>query len=109
MIRVEPKEKIILITGITDFRLGINGLKNKVYSIYTNDVNNTLFVFCSKNRKQIKILEFDDSGIWLYQKKLNKYKFTYPESDGNITVNHEEFISLFNVINILTKDKKNGT
>ena len=84
MLRVNDNLKIILFTGDTDFRLGINGLQNLVYgSFRTDDLENTLFVFCSKSKKQIKILEFSKTGTWLYQNKLTKFKFNYPNSNCN--------------------------
>lgn len=104
MLRLNDDLKIILFTGDTDFRLGINGLQNLVYGNYgRNNLENTLFVFCSKSKKQVKILEFTNTGIWLYQNKLLRFKFNYPNYNGNIEISKDEFNSLFEVINIMIK------
>jgi hypothetical protein len=39
----------------------------------------TLFVFCSKDRKTIKIYYEDDYGTWLLINKINFTKFKWPE------------------------------
>ena len=110
MLRIEDTPKIILFKGITDFRLGINGLSLKVYTAYGQaDLENTLFVFCSKSKKQIKILEFDKTGVWLYTKKTNKFKFSYPSGEGKMDISSDEFKSLFEVINIMIKGEDTGT
>lgn len=38
----------------------------------------TLFIFCSKNRKQIKIYYEDEYGSWLLINKLNYSNFHWP-------------------------------
>ena len=87
MLRINVNLKIILFTGDTELRLGINGLQNIVYSsLGADNLENTLLVFCSKSKKQIKILEFSKTGTWLYQNKLTYFKFNYSNSNGNIEI-----------------------
>ena len=49
-----------------DFRCGINTLCN-VVSIYfpNSDIYDSLYLFFSKNRRQVKILEIEKDGAWL--------------------------------------------
>lgn len=75
-----PNKKIYLCTEALDFRCGINTLTNLV-SIYfpTSDIYDSLYLFFSKNNRQVKILEVEKDGTWLYQNKLNDYKFIFPK------------------------------
>lgn len=50
MLRIDSNLKVILFLGVTDFRLGINGLKLKVLSNYADkELTDILFAFCSKD------------------------------------------------------------
>lgn len=77
MVDLEKIEHIFIIPGITDMRLGIFGLRKLL--IETSGLeSNSLYMFCSKNRNQIKLIENSDSSIWLYQNKLIHGKFMWP-------------------------------
>ena len=39
---------------------------------------NSLYMFCSMSRNQIKIIEATNSSTWLYQNKLIHGKFAWP-------------------------------
>ena len=109
MLRIDSDLKVILFPGATDFRLGINGLKLKVLSNYADkELTDILFVFCSKDKRQLKILEFDATGVWLYQKRLNKCRFEYPQGTEKIDISGVEFKALFDVINIMIRGQNVG-
>jgi len=40
--------------------------------------NHCLYVFCNRNRDKLKILHWEDSGFWLYKKRLEKGGFKWP-------------------------------
>ena len=81
MIDLTNIKSVYLYTGNTDFRLGINSLTALISSEFKGNLNtHTLFLFCNKRRTQVKVLEFDDVGIWLYVKKLHKGQFPYPDN-----------------------------
>ena len=65
--------------GVTDLRKAINGLS----IIVQNDMNHdpfskSLFLFCNKRRKLLKIIYWDKNGFCLWQKRLEKQKFPWP-------------------------------
>ena len=39
-----------------------------------------MFLFCGKNKKSLKALEFTEDGVWLYQKRLDANTFKWPKN-----------------------------
>ena len=65
-----------------DFRKAINGLAVIVSEEMELDVySQALFVFCNRNRSQLKVLYWDNTGFALWQKRLEKDKFKWPSKD----------------------------
>ena len=84
---------------------GIVGLSGLILVSYPNitDRLDNLFIFCNSTRNQIKILHFDETGIWLYQKRLNKGKFIYPDSKGDYLITKENLITILQGLNFIQK------
>ena len=78
MVDLKNIEHIYIFPGLTDMRLGIFGLR-KLISETSKLQTNSLYIFCSKNRNQVKLIEISDSSIWLYQNKLVHGKFLWPK------------------------------
>lgn len=73
--------RIFVKPGFTDMRKSIVTLGVIVKEEMAMDpFSESLFLFCGKNRKQIKILYFEKTGFCLWQKKLAKDKFPWPEN-----------------------------
>ncbi len=78
--------RIFLALGITDMRKAINGLAILVENALGGNLfAGDLFVFCNRSRRLIKILYWDRNGFCLWQKKLEKEKFTWPEHEGAVS------------------------
>ncbi|MFI3308024.1 MAG: IS66 family insertion sequence element accessory protein TnpB [Mycoplasmatota bacterium] len=104
MIDLALVNEIYLFSGSTDFRLGTHGLTRKIQVAFSaNDLNNTLFVFCSKNKRAIKILEFDSTGVWLYHKKLNNTKLIFPKTGGIASICNEDLKIILNGLDFISK------
>ena len=74
-----PDKNIYLYSESIDFRKGIKSLSNLISVSYPNsNLTDSLFIFFSKDKKQVKILEIEEDDIWLYQNKLNNAKFVLP-------------------------------
>lgn len=67
------------------------------------DIKDTLFIFCSKTKNSIKVLEFDNSRIWLYQKKLNSTKFIHPSLGDTSSISKENLKILINGLDFISK------
>lgn len=89
MIELEHINHIYIYPGSTDMRLGIFGLRKRI--IESGELNiNSLYLFCSRNRNQIKIIEVTASSTWLYQNKLMHGDFIWPNTGTKAEINKEE-------------------
>ncbi len=68
--------------GVTDLRKAVNGLSEIVKSDMELDpFSESIFIFCNRDRKLLKILYWERNGFCLWQKRLEKhYKFPWPDS-----------------------------
>ena len=77
--------QIYLKPGFTDMRKSINTLSIVVESEMNLDLfTQSMFIFCNKKRDIIKMLYWDKNGFCLWQKKLEKDKFQWPESEEEV-------------------------
>ena len=77
--------RIYLAVGSTDMRKAINGLSILVEDQLDLDpFSGHLFVFCNRRRNMIKILYWDRNGFCLWQKRLEKHFFKWPESPDQV-------------------------
>jgi transposase len=98
-------KKVYLACGHTDMRKQINGLLAIVESSFHLDpFAPALFVFCN-----IKILEWDGDGFWLYFKRLEKGRFRWPTpgEDDTMPLTGEELSYLLGGNRIELKLRRN--
>ena len=90
--------KVYLAVGATDLRKGFDGLQGIVRSRLESDpASGHLFVFCNGGKRRLKVLYFDNSGMWICTKRLEKGRFDWPqEMEGltKITLSATEFAAL---------------
>ena len=73
--------QVYLALGHTDMRKSINGLSILVeQALDLSPFSGDLFVFCNRQRRIIKILYWDRNGFCLWQKRLEKDRFKWPQS-----------------------------
>jgi len=85
MLSIMPGIKVYLAVGITDMRKAINGLSMLVEDQMDLDpLAGHLFGFCNRKRDIVKILYWDRNGFCLWQKRLEKERFRWPESEGEV-------------------------
>ena len=91
-----PDTRVYLALGATDMRKAINGLSILVADRLERDAfSGHLFVFCNRARTIIKILYWDRNGFCLWQKRLEKHRFHWPQSrDQVIEIGPRELIWL---------------
>lgn len=77
-----------------DFRKSINGLSVIVVEALQFPITEpSLFVFCNKTRRQIKVLYWDVTGFALWQKRLEQDRFKWPKQQSTdiISLTHEQW------------------
>lgn len=90
MIGLDNIKHIFIYPKLMDMRLGIYGLRKKIIETENTIEMNSLYMFCSKSMNQIKILEVNLSSTWLYQNKLIKGKFIWPEKGDKSEISKED-------------------
>jgi len=77
--------RVFLAPGSTDMRKAINSLSTLVEGTLRLDpFSGHLFVFCNRGRSIIKILYWDRNGFCLWQKRLEKHCFKWPQNRDEV-------------------------
>jgi transposase len=77
---LKPKQAIYLVSGATDMRKSIDGLSLVVSDVLDlNPMSEAWFIFCNRYRDKLKILFWDTNGFWLYYRRLERGRFTWPK------------------------------
>jgi transposase len=77
--------RVFLALGVTDMRKSINGLCLLVQMQLQQDpFAGHLFGFCNRRRNTVKILYWDRNGFCLWQKRLERHRFHWPESPEQV-------------------------
>ena len=101
-----PDKNIYLYSEGIDFRKGIKSLSNLISVNYPNsNLTDSLFIFFSKDKKQVKILEIEEDDIWLYQNKLNNSKFVFPKCDKTIKIDYRQLKLILKTIELIGHKK----
>jgi transposase len=86
--------------GITDMRKQANGLSFLVEEQMELDPGSgNLYLFCNREKKLLKCLWWDRNGFWLAQKRLEKGRFPWPNTNEEARViSTEQLIMLLSGI-----------
>ena len=111
MFGLGPATRIYLAAGVTDMRKGFEGLYGLVRDrLSCEPLSGHLFLFCNAQRNRLKVLVWDGSGLWVCAKRLEKGRFTWPQSgdpQGKVVLSHEELSLLLGGIDLAkTKHKR---
>jgi transposase len=79
------RAKIFIRPGYTDLRKAVNGLAVLIeQQIKGEPFSGNIYLFCNRERKLIKIIWRDRNGFWLAQKRLEKDRFPWPETNEEV-------------------------
>jgi transposase len=84
VLTISPAVRIYVATGATDLRRSIDGLAALVRERLDLDpLAGHLFLFRNRRGDRVKILAWDQSGFWVFYKRLERGTFAWPaEADG---------------------------
>ena len=91
-----PGTRVFVALEPMDMRKSFNGLSAWVENTLGADLfGGALFAFSNRQRNRLKILFWDQSGLWVCAKRLEKSRFTWPEGDGlSCSLRPEELMAL---------------
>lgn len=85
MIYRSSQTRVYLALGNTDMRKAINGLSMFVQGEMDLDpFSGHLFVFCNRRHTNLKVLYWDRNGFCLFQKRLEKHRFKWPQKKEDV-------------------------
>jgi transposase len=71
--------KIYLAVEPVDIRKSFNGLWRQAEQKLREDPRGgAVFVFVNKDRDRLKMLYWDGTGVWIFAKRLERGRFTWP-------------------------------
>ncbi|WP_321845011.1 IS66 family insertion sequence element accessory protein TnpB [Paraburkholderia bannensis] len=106
MFRFDEGLKVYLHREPVDFRTGINGLSILVeQTIHLNPMVSALFVFGNRRRDRVKILGWGGNGFWLFLKRLEADRFTWPSGTETISLTVEQLHWLLDGIDLAVIQK----
>lgn len=74
--------RIFIRPGNTDLRKAVNGLAGIIEQYMKGEpLSGNVYLFCNRDRKLLKGLWWDRNGFWLSQKRLEKDKYPWPDTD----------------------------
>jgi transposase len=103
MLNSSPATKVHLRLGVTDMRMGFEGLCALAAGPMELDpMSGHVFVFCNKSRTRVKLLYWDGSGLWVCAKRLERGRFSWPDAGpgatGKAVICHAELSMLLSGI-----------
>lgn len=107
MIDYRKVKKIYFYTKELDMRNGMRRIQTLLgFNFSSFELMYTLFVFCAKDKRQVKIYYEDEYGSWLMINKLNEMKYKWPEqvSGGGYAV--EDMKLLLKGLKVMSERKK---
>ena len=100
MLSINRTTRVFVKAGVTDGRVGMDGLYAKVKDDLGKDPNSGFyFAFCNRAKNRLRVLCFDGSGLTLFIKRLERSTFAWPK-DGNAEIDPLAFQALLSGLEI---------
>ena len=96
MIELKAGTRIWIAAGFTDLRRGFQGLSSIVETVLEQaPYFGHVFVFRGKRGDLIKLLWFDGDGLCLFQKRLERGRFIWPQAtSGTVSLTRAQLSML---------------
>lgn len=83
MIELPANTRIWLVAGVTDMRRGFTGLSAMVQTtLHENPFSGHVFIFRGRRGDLVKLLWYEDSGLCLFAKRLERGRFLWPKAES---------------------------
>jgi len=84
--------RIFLVAGPTDMRKSFTGLAGIARELLgATPASRDLFLYCNRARNRLKVLAYDESGVWVLANRLDEGTFSWPQpSDGKAAIEYRE-------------------
>lgn len=80
MLSITSAQRYFIYSGLTDMRKGLNSLCGVVREECKMDpLSGDVFIFLSRTKNKIKLLQFQGDGFAVYYKRLEKGTFEIPK------------------------------
>ncbi len=102
------KYRFFLRPGTTDMRKAVNGLSVLIQNEMKHDIfSKSLYLFCNRQRKLLKVVYWDNTGFCIWQKRLEKDRFPWPDTEEEAReITLDELKMLLSGINFFKAHKK---
>jgi transposase len=79
MFGITPETRVYLKTGVTDGRLGFEGLRGLVSKVIEQDLRaGHLFAFCNRRENRVRLLWHHAGGLYLVTKRFDRGTVNWP-------------------------------
>jgi transposase len=96
MIALPCHTKIWIAAGVTDLRRGFSGLSALVQTkLEQNPLSGQVFIFRGRRGDLVKLIWFDGDGLCLFQKRLERGRFIWPQAtEGSVSLTRAQLSML---------------
>jgi len=85
MVGLSAGTRVYLAVGVTDLRKSIDALALLVEAQFAlSSLSGHWFAFCNRRRTLVKVLYWDRNGFCLWQKRLEKETFRWPQREADV-------------------------
>ena len=87
--------RIYVRPGSTDLRKGMAGLAEIIETgMHLSALSESVFLFCNKNHKILKVIFWNKTGFWIAQKRLERASWPWPNTEEAAKEITEEQLSM---------------
>ncbi|MDQ3049143.1 MAG: IS66 family insertion sequence element accessory protein TnpB [Bacteroidota bacterium] len=87
MLSITSAQRYFIYSGLTDMRKGFDSLCGLVRNEFKMDpLSGDVFIFLSRSKNRIKLLQWQRDGFAVYYKRLEKGTFEIPKNTSSSTI-----------------------
>ena len=105
MLNLSAATRVFVATAPVDLRGSFNRLFALTQTVLQQDpLSGHWFVFTNRQRNRVKVLFWDGSGLWVCAKRLERGRFTWPDTpSASASLRSEELSALLAGLEVQAK------